>query len=91
MESYDSRHSRHSVTSGIASQLQLENAPLRLDSQCKYGLLARGDGNIFMRFPDPTYRCALPRPGHHWHWHVAMPATRRTFGDLVIMVLNSVF
>lgn len=59
MESYDSRHSRHSVTSAIASTLHLDNPPLRLDSQCKYGLLARGDGNIFMRFPDTTYRCAF--------------------------------
>eukprot|EP00892_Ulva_mutabilis_P010106 jgi/Ulvmu1/7468/UM037_0011.1 len=56
MESYDSRHSRHTVTSSIATTLELANPPLRLDSQCKYGLLARGDGNIFMRFPDPSYR-----------------------------------
>jgi len=58
MESVDSRHSSHSFTSTIASKLELANPPLRLDSQCKYGLLARGDGNIFMRFPAATYRCA---------------------------------
>lgn len=60
MESYDSRHSSHSFTSKIASKLELVNPPLRLDSQCKYGLLARGDGNIFMRFPAETYRYACP-------------------------------
>lgn len=31
-------------------------APLRMDSQVKYGLLARGDASIFMRFPPPSYR-----------------------------------
>lgn len=33
-------------------------APLRMDSQVKYGLLARGAASIFMRFPPPSYRSA---------------------------------
>lgn len=30
--------------------------PVRIDSQAKYGALARGDGAIYMRFPHKGYR-----------------------------------
>jgi 3'(2'), 5'-bisphosphate nucleotidase / inositol polyphosphate 1-phosphatase len=56
MESYDSRHSNHSTTSRIAAELSIQKPPLQLDSQCKYGLLARGDAELFMRFPHASYR-----------------------------------
>jgi hypothetical protein len=59
MESYDSRHSNHSTTSRIAAALSIQKPPLQLDSQCKYGLLARGDADLFMRFPHASYRCVL--------------------------------
>jgi len=56
MESYESRHSSHSATSSLAARAGIVAAPLRLDSQCKYGALARGDAAVFLRFPPPTYR-----------------------------------
>ena len=60
MESYESRHSDHSLADSVATALGFKQAPLRMDSQCKYGLLARGDGHMFLRFPHPGYRCAAP-------------------------------
>lgn len=56
MESYDSRHSNHSTTSKIATTLSIQKPPMQLDSQCKYGLLSRGDAQLFMRFPHASYR-----------------------------------
>ena len=56
MESYESRHSSHTVSRGIADELGFRQPPLRMDSQCKYGLLARGDGHLFLRFPPSSYR-----------------------------------
>ncbi len=30
---------------------------IKIDSQCKYALVARGDAGVYLRFPvDPTYR-----------------------------------
>jgi 3'-phosphoadenosine 5'-phosphosulfate (PAPS) 3'-phosphatase len=40
-----------------ARELGVTQAPLRMDSQVKYGLLSRGEASIFMRFPPPTYKC----------------------------------
>jgi 3'(2'), 5'-bisphosphate nucleotidase / inositol polyphosphate 1-phosphatase len=56
MESYDSRHSKHDLSHVLATELGFEKPPLRMDSQCKYGLLARGDGHMFLRFPHEGYR-----------------------------------
>eukprot|EP00775_Hariotina_reticulata_P002215 gene2215-2530_t len=56
MESYESRHSDHSFTAAVAQQAGVTLPPLRMDSQVKYGLLSRGDADIFMRFPPASYR-----------------------------------
>lgn len=37
MESYESKHSDQSFTSKLAKELGVTAAPLRLDSQAKYG------------------------------------------------------
>lgn len=58
MESYESRHSDHGVSRAIAEALGFRQAPLRMDSQAKYGLLAGGQGHLFQRFPHEGYRCA---------------------------------
>lgn len=50
-ESFEALHGRWDLTQGIASALSITSPPLRLDSMCKYGLLARGDGHIYFRFP----------------------------------------
>jgi len=55
LESYESAHSSHEVTEQMSRILGLVQPPLRLDSQCKYGLLARGEGSIYLRFPRKGY------------------------------------
>ncbi|THV02210.1 3(2),5-bisphosphate nucleotidase HAL2 [Dendrothele bispora CBS 962.96] len=55
LESFESAHASHSTASAIASLLGVTNPPIRMDSQAKYGCLARGDGNggggVYMRLP----------------------------------------
>eukprot|EP00963_Diacronema_lutheri_P009512 scaffold856_cov326-Pavlova_lutheri.AAC.14 len=56
MESFETRHSRHEVSAAVARKLGVERPSLKLDSQCKYGALARGDAPMFMRFPPKGYK-----------------------------------
>ncbi|KAG2449003.1 hypothetical protein HYH02_005757 [Chlamydomonas schloesseri] len=56
MESVESRHSSHSINAALARELGVVRPPLRMDSQVKYGLLSRGCGTIFLRFPPATYK-----------------------------------
>lgn len=56
MESFDSRHSDHSLSAGVMAAMGMTRPPLRADSQVKYGLLARGDGSLFLRFAHAGYR-----------------------------------
>jgi len=56
-ESVESGHSSHDQASAIAKKLGITNPPVRMDSQCKYGSIARGDGNIYLRLPvSETYQ-----------------------------------
>ncbi|KAL6641775.1 hypothetical protein ACP70R_019956 [Stipagrostis hirtigluma subsp. patula] len=55
-ESFEGSHSKRDLTSSIAQKLGVQAPPVRMDSQAKYGALARGDGAIFMRFPHEGYR-----------------------------------
>ncbi|AQK39810.1 diphosphonucleotide phosphatase1 [Zea mays] len=55
-ESYESAHSMHDLTGSIAEKLGVQAPPVRIDSQAKYGALARGDGAIYLRFPHKGYR-----------------------------------
>lgn len=50
-ESVEAEHSSHSESARIVSRLGVSTAPLRMDSQCKYALLARGDASIYLRLP----------------------------------------
>lgn len=50
-ESVESAHSDHSESQRIARSLQISAAPVRMDSQAKYGTLARGDAEIYLRLP----------------------------------------
>ncbi|MEO6654378.1 MAG: 3'(2'),5'-bisphosphate nucleotidase [Ilumatobacteraceae bacterium] len=50
-ESVESGHSDHDQSSEIAARLGISTAPYRIDSQCKYGVLARGDASIYLRLP----------------------------------------
>lgn len=56
-ESVESGHSSHDHSSVIANKLRISKPPVRMDSQCKYGSLARGDGDIYLRLPvSETYQ-----------------------------------
>ncbi|KAL5224516.1 hypothetical protein ABZP36_011155 [Zizania latifolia] len=55
-ESYEAAHSMQDLTSSIAEKLGVQAPPVRIDSQAKYGALARGDGAIYLRFPHKGYR-----------------------------------
>ena len=42
---------------GIASRLGITAPPFRIDSQCKYAVVARGEASIYLRLPrDTSYR-----------------------------------
>jgi len=51
LESYESGHSSHGVSERVSKILGITEPPLRLDSQVKYGALARGDGMAYFRMP----------------------------------------
>ena len=50
-ESVESSHSRFNYSSRIFDKLDLSLPPLRLDSQCKYAVVARGQAEIYLRIP----------------------------------------
>jgi 3'(2'), 5'-bisphosphate nucleotidase len=50
-ESFESAHSSHDDSFRVAELLGTKNRPLRMDSQSKYGILARGDAAIYLRLP----------------------------------------
>ena len=50
-ESRDSRHSSHSKAAQISDLLGIRTMPIRIDSQCKYAVVARGDASIYLRLP----------------------------------------
>ena len=50
-ESFESAHSSHDDMGQIVKLLGVRRPPLRMDSQAKYGILARGDGTVYLRLP----------------------------------------
>lgn len=50
-ESVESGHSSHDWSGMIASQLGITREPFRIDSQCKYLAVAKGDADIYLRLP----------------------------------------
>ncbi|MFN9720787.1 MAG: 3'(2'),5'-bisphosphate nucleotidase [Planctomycetota bacterium] len=50
-ESVESGHSSHDWSGLIASELQISREPVRMDSQCKYLAVARGDADLYLRLP----------------------------------------
>lgn len=56
-ESVEAAHSAHDRHALIARELGVSRAPVRMDSQCKYGMVARGEAAIYLRLPrDESYR-----------------------------------
>ena len=50
-ESVESGHSAHGASADIAQRLGITVAPVRLDSQAKYAVVARGEADIYLRLP----------------------------------------
>ncbi|HOW69778.1 MAG TPA: 3'(2'),5'-bisphosphate nucleotidase [Phycisphaerae bacterium] len=50
-ESVESGHSSHGDAARIAALLGVTAPPFRIDSQCKYAAVARGDASIYLRLP----------------------------------------
>ena len=56
-ESVESGHTAHDTAATIADLLHITQPPVRLDSQAKYAVVARGDADIYMRLPTrPNYQ-----------------------------------
>lgn len=50
-ESVESGHSNQDQSAKIASGLGITQEPFRIDSQCKYAAISRGDASIYLRMP----------------------------------------
>lgn len=50
-ESVESGHSSHDWSGLIAGDLGIHKEPVRMDSQCKYLAVARGDADLYLRLP----------------------------------------
>ncbi|KAF8059902.1 hypothetical protein FPV67DRAFT_1674460 [Lyophyllum atratum] len=51
LESVEAAHSSHSFNDRVSSLLGITRSPIRMDSQAKYGCLARGEGAAYLRMP----------------------------------------
>ncbi len=52
-ESFESGHSDHEAQAQLARALGITAPSIRMDSQAKYGLVARGEADIYLRLPNP--------------------------------------
>lgn len=50
-EPYEVGHTRHDTSAEIARLLGATADPVRLDSQCKYAVVARGEASVYLRLP----------------------------------------
>ncbi|MBN1605955.1 MAG: 3'(2'),5'-bisphosphate nucleotidase [Polyangiaceae bacterium] len=65
-ESVEPSHSSHEYTTRIAEILGIATEPVRLDSQVKYGAVARGDTDAYVLLPlDARRRFKLPNIWDH--------------------------
>lgn len=53
VESVESGHSNHALQQAIAQAAGISRSSLRMDSQAKYGVVARGDAALYLRLPSP--------------------------------------
>jgi 3'(2'), 5'-bisphosphate nucleotidase len=59
VESVEAGHANHAAHQSLARALGITRPALRLDSQAKYGIVARGEASIYLRLPSalkPDYR-----------------------------------
>lgn len=50
-ESVESAHSKQDISAIMAGKLGITAPPIRMDSQAKYGVVARGEANVYLRLP----------------------------------------
>lgn len=50
-ESVESGHTKHGWSAAVAEKLGISAESVRMDSQCKYTAIARGDASIYLRLP----------------------------------------
>ncbi len=50
-ESVESGHTAQDESAVVARMLGIQKPPVRMDSQCKYAAVARGDASIYLRLP----------------------------------------
>lgn len=55
-ESVEGAHSAQDVAARIAERLGVTARPVRMDSQAKYAVVARGEASIYLRVPHGDYR-----------------------------------
>ena len=53
VESVEAAHGDHSLQQAIAQAVGITRPSLRMDSQAKYGAVARGDAVLYLRLPSP--------------------------------------
>jgi len=53
VESVESRHGHHSLQEIVAEAIGIRREPMRMDSQAKYGAVARADAALYLRLPSP--------------------------------------
>ena len=54
-ESVEPSHGDHDAHKAVARAVGIESPSLRMDSQVKYGAVARGDAALYLRLPSPEY------------------------------------
>ncbi len=54
-ESFESAHGDSITHARIAKKIGLHQEPLKIDSQAKYGIVARGEASLYIRLPNPKY------------------------------------
>lgn len=54
-ESFESTHGDSNTHTKIANEIGLHKPPLQIDSQAKYGIVARGEASLYIRLPNPAY------------------------------------
>ena len=55
VESVEAGHGNHDLQEAIARAAGITQDALRMDSQAKYGAVARGDAALYLRLPSPKY------------------------------------
>jgi len=53
VESVESAHGHHALQQAVAQAVGITQPSLRMDSQAKYGAVARGDAALYLRLPSP--------------------------------------